>query len=245
MLDARRRSMSSGRAATRVYVDRCCGAGSSGSSVRRATLEGVDVGASVRGSLALERAARAWALLRRARVRLPADVEHLFLPVVVHRIVFTPSFVAEARERGGRRRRSRSAPVRGARAAPRRRPRRASRRRGRPLGAAAELTFPLKPGRRLRRLPYGSIHSARRGSGSDVAGSRPYRPRRRRRRDRLARVGSALARARDGRVRRARALRRRGAAGRRSLRPASLDVALSRDAGRGSRSRGRSADACG
>jgi hypothetical protein len=28
------------------------------------------------------------------------DVEQLFLPVVMHRIVFTPSFVAEAREIG-------------------------------------------------------------------------------------------------------------------------------------------------
>lgn len=37
------------------------------------------------------------------------------------------------------------------------------------------LTFPLKPKRRLVGLAYGSIHSARRGTGSDVAGSRPYR----------------------------------------------------------------------
>lgn len=41
--------------------------------------------------------------------------------------------------------------------------------------AQAPLTFPLKPKRRLVGLAYGSIHSARRGSGSDVAGSRPYR----------------------------------------------------------------------
>ena len=62
------------------------------------TLEGVDVGASVRGSLALERVARAWALLEGRDYVTPGDVEHLFLPVVVHRIVFTPGFVAEARE---------------------------------------------------------------------------------------------------------------------------------------------------
>jgi hypothetical protein len=30
----------------------------------------------------------------------PRDVESLFLPVVMHRIVFTPSFVANAREIG-------------------------------------------------------------------------------------------------------------------------------------------------
>jgi MoxR-like ATPase len=62
--------------------------------------EGVAIGASVRGSLALERAARAWALLHGRDYVTPVDVEHLFLPVVMHRIVFTPSFVATAREIG-------------------------------------------------------------------------------------------------------------------------------------------------
>lgn len=38
-----------------------------------------------------------------------------------------------------------------------------------------QLIFPLKPKRRLVGLAYGAIHSARRGTGSDVAGSRPYR----------------------------------------------------------------------
>ena len=62
--------------------------------------EGVGIGASVRGSLALERAARAWALLAGRDYVTPVDVERLFLPVVMHRIVFTPSFVAGAREIG-------------------------------------------------------------------------------------------------------------------------------------------------
>jgi MoxR-like ATPase len=68
----------------------------------RATREadGVAIGASVRGSLALERAARAWALLDGRDYVTPVDVEELFLPVVMHRIVFTPSFVATAREIG-------------------------------------------------------------------------------------------------------------------------------------------------
>jgi uncharacterized protein (DUF58 family) len=39
-----------------------------------------------------------------------------------------------------------------------------------------QLTFPLKPKRRLVGLAYGVMHSNRRGVGSDVAGSRPYRP---------------------------------------------------------------------
>jgi MoxR-like ATPase len=68
----------------------------------RATREadGVAIGASVRGSLALERASRAWALLRGREYVTPVDVEDLFLSVVMHRIVFTPSFVAAAREIG-------------------------------------------------------------------------------------------------------------------------------------------------
>ncbi len=68
----------------------------------RATREadGVAIGASVRGSLSLERAARAWALLGGREYVTPVDVEDLFLAVVLHRIVFTPSFVASAREIG-------------------------------------------------------------------------------------------------------------------------------------------------
>jgi MoxR-like ATPase len=62
--------------------------------------DGVAIGASVRGSLALERACRAWALLDGRDYVTPVDVERLFLPVVMHRIVFTPSFVATAREIG-------------------------------------------------------------------------------------------------------------------------------------------------
>jgi len=60
----------------------------------------ISIGASVRGSLALERAARAWALLEGREFVTPVDVERSFLPVVMHRIVFTPSFVATAREIG-------------------------------------------------------------------------------------------------------------------------------------------------
>jgi MoxR-like ATPase len=60
----------------------------------------VAVGASVRGSLALERAARAWALLHDRAYVTPVDVEHLFLPVLGHRIVFTPTTLADARRVG-------------------------------------------------------------------------------------------------------------------------------------------------
>jgi MoxR-like ATPase len=63
-------------------------------------LEAVAIGASVRGSLALEKAARAWALLHDRDYVLPEDVEELFLPVVGHRILFTPAFLVEVRRQG-------------------------------------------------------------------------------------------------------------------------------------------------
>src|SRR5256714_3406961 len=63
-------------------------------------LEEVAVGASVRGSLALERATRAWALLDHRPYVVPEDVERLFSAVLLHRIVFRPTFLAEARRVG-------------------------------------------------------------------------------------------------------------------------------------------------
>jgi MoxR-like ATPase len=65
----------------------------------RATREaaGVALGASVRGSLALERTSRAWALVHgRDHVR-PEDIDTLFLPVLGHRLLLSASFLAEAR----------------------------------------------------------------------------------------------------------------------------------------------------
>jgi MoxR-like ATPase len=64
------------------------------------TLDGVALGASVRASLALERAARAWALLSGRSYVVPEDVESLFLPVVAHRILFTPALLVELRRDG-------------------------------------------------------------------------------------------------------------------------------------------------
>ena len=63
-------------------------------------VEGVAVGASVRGSLMLERTARAWALLHGRDHVVPEDVETLFLPVLGHRLVLTASFIAETRAMG-------------------------------------------------------------------------------------------------------------------------------------------------
>jgi MoxR-like ATPase len=60
----------------------------------------VAIGSSVRGSLALERAARGWALLNARAFVVPDDVERLLAPVLLHRIVFRPAFLAEARRDG-------------------------------------------------------------------------------------------------------------------------------------------------
>jgi MoxR-like ATPase len=61
-------------------------------------LEILDVGASVRASLALERAVRAWALLDGRPYVVPADVERLFEPVVGHRLVLSADFVVDAED---------------------------------------------------------------------------------------------------------------------------------------------------
>ena len=127
----------------------------------------VAIGASVRGSLALERAVRAWALLDERDYVTPEDVELLFLPVLAHRVVFTPSVLAEARRDGlGRRVRAASArECRRARAAARARLRGRTAARPQRL-SLARLTFPLVPRRRLVGLAFGAMHSARRGTGS-------------------------------------------------------------------------------
>ncbi len=61
-------------------------------------LEQVEVGSSVRGSLALAKTARAWALLQGRDHVLPADVVRLFIPVLGHRLVLRPVFLAETRD---------------------------------------------------------------------------------------------------------------------------------------------------
>jgi len=64
------------------------------------SVEGVANGASVRGSLTLERTARAWALMHGRDHVVPGDVDALFLPVLGHRLLLTPSFIAETRALG-------------------------------------------------------------------------------------------------------------------------------------------------
>ena len=63
-------------------------------------LDVVAIGSSVRGSLALNRASRAWAIIQARRYVTPDDVERLFVPVLMHRLLFRPSFLAEIRDHG-------------------------------------------------------------------------------------------------------------------------------------------------
>ncbi len=63
-------------------------------------LDIVAIGSSVRGSLALNRASRAWAIIHGRRYVTPDDVERLFVPVLMHRLLFRPSFLAEIRDHG-------------------------------------------------------------------------------------------------------------------------------------------------
>jgi MoxR-like ATPase len=60
------------------------------------SLDLVQVGASVRGSLALERTARAWALMHGRSYVAPEDVEQLFIPVIAHRLILEASLLVDA-----------------------------------------------------------------------------------------------------------------------------------------------------
>jgi MoxR-like ATPase len=59
------------------------------------SLDFVVLGASVRGSLSLERCARALALVEGRDHVEPGDVERLFEPVLVHRLVLAPDYLAD------------------------------------------------------------------------------------------------------------------------------------------------------
>ena len=179
----------------------------------------------VRGSLALERAARAWALLNGRDYVVPEDVEPLFLPVLGHRIVFTPVLLAEARGGLAARRSSTSgleclepgrAPAPTKTRCSTTRPFAPPRRRGCP---PARPTFPLVP-----RQPPGRPHSrlpAQRPARYRLRRRRiaPLPARRRRGHDRLGRLGEALVRPCPATTSSSRALRRGGTARRPRLRP--------------------------
>ena len=89
---ARRHSSPRSRRCTST---RCSSAGSSTSCARRASSSSSRSARRFAGRLALERAARAWALLHGRPFVAPEDVEALFLPVIGHRLVLAPELVLD------------------------------------------------------------------------------------------------------------------------------------------------------
>jgi MoxR-like ATPase len=88
------------RAVENVYVDELIQRWIVGLVGATRQLDTIALSASVRGSLALDRAVRAWALLEGRTYVVPEDVELLFMPVIAHRIVFAPSYLATIRKLG-------------------------------------------------------------------------------------------------------------------------------------------------
>ena len=144
------------------------------------TDELVLLGASVRGSLALERAARAWALLHGRTYATADDVEALFLPVIGHRLLLSSSScstrTSRAKMRSGASS-SRAWSERRGRSPPGTRPR------ARTTGEPSPEADSLVPRRRFAGEQFGRRRSSRRGDGDEIVGTRPYRPG-----DRIARI---------------------------------------------------------
>jgi MoxR-like ATPase len=84
------------RAVDRVYVDPIVQRWIVALIRATRAVEFVALGASVRGSLALERATRAWALAHGRDHVEPEDVDQLFAPVVAHRLLLRPEFLSDA-----------------------------------------------------------------------------------------------------------------------------------------------------
>ena len=144
----------------------------------RATRElpGVQIGASVRGSLALERGARALALLEGRDHVEPRDIELLVEPVLSHRLLLTPAYaLADEDVRRG----SRSLLERCLERAPRPAPRSAEHElmaaRERGPRAERELDLPADPVAQERQARHRRPHQPAAWGGSEIASSRPYR----------------------------------------------------------------------
>ena len=137
--------------------------------------DAIEVGASVRGSLALERMARARALVEGRDYVIAEDIERLFAPVVGHRLILSADALIGSDA-------SESDLLDGILAAclervPRPEPNwEAGGSTGGPVSPAGERPFALVPRRRFVGVRFGQHRSPRRGQGDEVAGTRPYRP---------------------------------------------------------------------
>ena len=137
-------------------------------------VEGVAIGASVRGSLTLERTARAWALLARPRPRRARTTSSGSSCRCSGTGCCSPRRSSRRRARSAATRRSRTIKdaLPRARAAAGARLGRLTRCRSRASGARSRSCR----GAGSTGLPFGDLPSRRRGHGSDVIGSRPYEP---------------------------------------------------------------------
>ena len=137
------------------------------------SVEGVEVGASVRGSLTLERTARAWALLQGRDHVLPGGHRAAVPPGARPPSRCSPRRTPQRRVRSARD----DALAAGEGALPRHRTTaRAGLGQLTLVAGRGRETFPLVPRHALTGLPFGNLRSHRRGPGSEVIGSRPYRP---------------------------------------------------------------------
>jgi MoxR-like ATPase len=84
----------------RVYIDELIEAWVLGLVRATRELDETALGASVRGSLSFDRLLRAWALIHERDFVVPDDVEKLFMPVLAHRVVFSPRFLVRMRQIG-------------------------------------------------------------------------------------------------------------------------------------------------
>ena len=84
----------------RIYVDELIEAWVLGLVRSTRELDEASMGASVRGSLSFDRLLRAWALIHERDFVVPEDVEMLFMPVLAHRVVFSPRFLVRMRQVG-------------------------------------------------------------------------------------------------------------------------------------------------
>ena len=243
-IDARRAARAAARAVEDVYVDELLAALDRRARARDArALDGVALGASVRGGLALERTrARLGAAprprLRRARrrraavpagARPPASCSTASLP---RRRLARSARAARRLARLPRARASALAPTASSRGCATRDAAASARGDGRSRSI---------PRRRLAGSRSAASPSRRRGDGYERRRARGRTGPATGRLDRLVRLGAPLGRTRRGRVRRPRALRRRGAARRGRRRPAARRWRSTRRRCPGSRSRARCA----
>ena len=226
-----RRRLRRGRGDLHRPAAEAVGASSSSAARERRVVE---IGASVRGSLALERMARARALVEGRDYVVAEDIERLFAPVVGHRLILSADALIGS-DASDERRCSTAILAACLERVPRPEPdweAGATPEGHEPGGASARSPSSRAGGSSA--FASASIEARGAGQGDEVAGTRPYRPGDRRTWIDWAASARLSAARGTRRVRRPRVLRRHRAAGRARRRPAAADGALRAAAARGS-----------